>query len=169
LILRRWLDMKTGMTRARIIVLVGLVASAAVVLLVPATRDGLDWYWAETQDQAPDYLRYLSEWPKGRHANEAKMRYEQRQWASTKRALILQAYQQTSRTNTSPDADAAYRRERRLRRENLFWRQATNANTLTSYQDYLQRYPRGQFVAKARLQIEALTHNNGQMTNSLSQ
>jgi hypothetical protein len=152
------------MTRARLIVLVCLAAVVAAALLIPATRDELAWYWTESQDQAGDYMRYLSEWPKGHHVTEAKMRYEQRQWAATKRALILQAYQQSLRTN-SPDADPAYRNERRLRREVLFWRQATNANTVTSYEDYLRQYPKGQFVAKAHAQIEAL-HRSASMTNT---
>jgi hypothetical protein len=143
------------MTRARVILLVCLAAVVAAALLVPVLRDELAWYWAESQDQAGDYMRYLSDWPKGHHANEAKTRYELRQWAATKRALILQAYQQSLRTN-SPDNDPAYRNERRLRREVLFWRQATNANTIISFEDYLRQYPKGQFAAKARAQIAIL-------------
>jgi hypothetical protein len=146
------------MTRARLIVLVSLAVVVAGALLIPAMRDELAWYWTESQDQAGDYMHYLSDWPKGRHVNQARMRYEQRQWAATKRALILQAYQQSLRTN-SPDNDPAYRNERRVRREVLFWRQATNANTITSFEDYLRQYPQGQFVAKARAQIEALRRN----------
>jgi hypothetical protein len=155
------------MTRARFIVLVCLAAIVAAAWLIPATRDELAWYWAESQDQAGDYMRYLSDWPKGHHVNEAKTRYEQRQWAATKRALILQAYQQSLRTN-SPDTDPAYRNERRLRREVLFWRQATNANTITSYEDYLRQYPKGQFVVKAHAQIEVL-HRGAAMTNTPAQ
>lgn len=147
------------MKRARVIVLVFLAALVTAGLLIPAFREELAWYWAASQDQGVDYMRYLSDWPKGRHVMEAKDRYEQRQWAATKRALILQAYQQSLHTNTA-DADVAYGKERRLRREILFWRQATNANTVTSYQDYLRRYPKGQFVAKARLQLKALTLTN---------
>jgi hypothetical protein len=147
------------MTRARVIVLAGLVTVAGVELLVPAARDEVAWYWAEFQDQAPNYMDYLADWPKGRHANEARIRSEQRQWAATKRALIREAYQQTLHTNASSDADLAYGRERGLRREVLFWRQATNANTVASYKDYVQQYPRGQFVTNARSQIERLTRS----------
>ncbi len=139
------------MTRARAIVLVIIAAVAAVALLLPAARDELAWRWAESQDEAPDYMRYSSEWPKGRHAAEARARYDQRQWAATKRVLIRQAYQQDTRTNAS--ADAAYGKEKRLRREVFFWKTATNVNTIESYKDYLEQYPRGQFVAQARARI----------------
>ncbi len=129
------------MTRARAIVLVIIAAVAAVALLLPAARDELAWRWAESQDEAPDYMRYSSEWPKGRHAAEARARYDQRQWAATKRVLIRQAYQQDTRTNAS--ADAAYGKEKRLRREVFFWKTATNVNTIESYKDYLEQYPAG--------------------------
>jgi hypothetical protein len=148
---------EAGMMRGRKIVLACLVAVAAVALLVPAGREELAWYWAQSQNRAADYMGYFTDWPKGRHVKEARVLYEQRLWEATKRGLILQAYQQTAHTNASPDADAAYRQERRKRHEVLFWRQATNANTITSYKDYLQQYPRGQFTVQARRQIARLT------------
>jgi hypothetical protein len=144
------------MTRIRAVVLVSIGAVTAVTLLVPPARDELSWFWAEFQDRAPNYMAYVNDWPKGLHANEAKLLYEKREWDVTKRALITQAYQQTSRTNGAPDADAAYRSERLKRRELLSWRQATSANTLDGYKDYLRQYPRGRFAGKAHAQVETI-------------
>ena len=77
-------------------------------------------------------------------------------WAATKRSLIAQAYQQAARADAAPGADAAYRREKRLRREGFFWKQATNVNTIDAYRDYLHEYPLGQFTAQALSQIKKI-------------
>jgi hypothetical protein len=138
--------------------LASILAVAAVAFLLPATRDELAWRWAQAQDEAPNYMDYFTEWSKGRHVIEARNRYAQRQWAATKRALIRQAYQQATHTNAAPGADAAYRKEQQLRREVFFWKQAVIANTPDSYKDYLDQYPRGQFVAQARAQLQSLSH-----------
>ena len=34
--------------------------------------------------EAEDYMRYYTDWPKGRHMADAKLRYEQRTWSDTK-------------------------------------------------------------------------------------
>jgi hypothetical protein len=98
----------------------------------------------------------MDDWPKGLHAAEATLKYNERRWVETKKAMINQAYQQAA--HSSADADAQYRKEKRLRLDAFFWKQATTANTLESYEDYLQEFPGGRFVLQARIQINAITH-----------
>ena len=54
------------MTRSRKVLLV-MVALALLADFLPVTREELSWWWAESHDHASDYLRYLSDWPKGRN------------------------------------------------------------------------------------------------------
>jgi hypothetical protein len=134
-------------------VFLGVVALLALLIVLPATREELAWYWVEIQDQTTDYLQYYDNWPKGWHALEAKLRYEQRAWNDTKRAQINEAIKKHSAAKSDPEA----LKERRERLERFFWKQSTNENTVSSYQNYLQRYPAGQFADQARRQIDDLT------------
>jgi hypothetical protein len=127
----------------------GIVVVLALLFALPATRDELDWRWTVSRDQAPDYMQYYTDWPKGRHTAEARLRYEQRTWSDTKRAMIYEAIKKNSAAKADPEA----RKERRARLERFFWKQVTNENTLFSYKDYLMRYPAGEFAAEARRQI----------------
>ena len=134
-------------------VFLGFIVMAVVVCSLPITRDEVDWRWAESRDQAVDFMRYSTDWPHGRHVVEARIRYDQRTWADTKKAMIRDAYLH----NAGPQTNAAVRQERQTRKERFFWKQVTTANTLDSYQDYLSRYPTGQFAAQAREQIASLS------------
>jgi hypothetical protein len=134
-------------------VLFGILVLFALLIALPATRDELEWYWAESRDQATDYMRYSADWPNGRHTVEARLCYEQRTWSDTKRAMINEAIKKHSAAQSDPEA----RKERKLRLELFFWKQVTNENTVLSYKDYLQRYPAGQFADQARHRIADLT------------
>jgi hypothetical protein len=101
-------------------------------------------------------LSYLDTWPNGRHAADARLKYRQRQWIETEQAMIRQAYQEAS--HASPEADAEYRKEKRMRHDAFFWKAASSTDTLQSYEDYLKQYPKGQYARQARARIEALSH-----------
>ena len=128
----------------------------AGVAFVPATRDELDWYWAESENEAPDYMRYLTDWPNGRHEAEARERYEQRTWKDKNRALIAEAVKK----NNAPKADANAGHLRHEKLEKFFWGQVTTENTVASYQGYLQRYPNGIFAAQARQRLDDLARQS---------
>jgi hypothetical protein len=146
------------MSRARAAVLLFLIVIAATVALLPVVRDELSWWWAESRDHAADFVTYVEVWPNGRHVNEARLKYKQRQWVETEKAMIHQAYQEAS--HASPDADAEYRKQKRLRRESFFWKAATNTDTLQSYQDYVTQFPQGQFARQARARIATLSRES---------
>jgi hypothetical protein len=133
-----------------------IVAIGTMVAIVPATRDEVSWWWADSHDHAADFTGYLETWPKGRHAAEARLKYRQRQWVETEQAMIHQAYQEAS--HASPEADAEYRKEKRLRRDAFFWKAASSTDTVEAYGDYLKQYPKGQFARQAHARIEALNH-----------
>jgi hypothetical protein len=146
----------------------GIVILLGLLFALPAMRDELDWCWTESRDQAPDYMRYLADWPKGRHTVEARQRYEQRTWSDTKRAMINEALKKHAAAQSDPEAI----KEKKARKERFFWKQVTVENTLVSYQDYLQRYPAGEFADQARRRIDDLARqpdSGGAGTNSSSQ
>jgi hypothetical protein len=143
-------------------VYVGIVVFLAFLFALPATRDELAWLWAESRDQAADYLQYYTDRPKGLHAAEARLCYKERTWIDTKKAMINEAIKQHSAAKSDPEA----RKERRARLEHFFWKQVTNENTVVSYKDYLMRYPNGEFAAQAQRQIDELTHQAAGMGGS---
>lgn len=141
------------MTRSRKLLLV-IIALVVLADFLPATREEFSWWWAESHDHAADYLRYLSKWPAGRHIVAAHRFFEERQRAELTRAQIRQANLAASQTKT--ESDTAYRRDLRARRENFFWQQATTANTIEGYNDYLREFPQGKYASQARVKIQSL-------------
>jgi hypothetical protein len=146
------------MTRIRAAVLLFVILIAAAVALVPAVRDELSWWWAESHDRSSDFMTYVEVWPNGRHVTDARLRYRQRQWVENEKALIHQAYEEAA--HSSPEVEAEYLREKRLRQDSFFWKGATNKGTLQAYQDYLREFPAGQFAPQARARTEALSHSS---------
>lgn len=149
-------------------VFIGTVILLGLLYALPATRDEMDWCWTESRDQAPDYMRYYTEWPKGIHVIEAKQRYDQRTWSDTKRAMIAEALKKHAASKTDPEAI----KEKKTRKERFFWKQVSFENTIISYNDYLQRYPDGEFAAPARQRIDELTRqasSAGTGTNASAQ
>jgi hypothetical protein len=134
-------------------VYIGIVVVLALLFALPATRAELDWLWAESRDQATDYMQYYTDWPKGRHTAEARNCYDERTWSKTKRAMINEAVKK----HAARRSDAEARQELQARQERFFWKEATKENTTTSYKDYLTRYPAGQFASEARRQIDDFT------------
>jgi hypothetical protein len=138
-------------------VLLVIAALAMTAYFLPATRDQFCWCWTQSCNHSDSYLQYLSDWPNGRHAVQAGVLYEQRLRAESKKAEILKAYQMVSMSSpANAESEAAYRRQRDMRRDNFFWKQATTVNTPASYRNYLEQYPQGSHAGEARLKIKAL-------------
>jgi hypothetical protein len=144
------------MTQSRKLLLV-IIALVLLADFLPVTREELSWWWAKSHNHSANYLQYLSRWRNGRHAAEAMVLLDERQRAEMKRAQIRQAYMAASQTKSNTDADAAYRHEQRLRRDNFFWKQACTANTVDGYNDYLREFPQGNHSAEAHQKIQALS------------
>jgi hypothetical protein len=142
------------MTRSRKLLLV-IIALALLADFLPVTREELAWWWAQSHDHSVSYSNYLSQWPHGRHMAEAKNLLEERLRAEIKRAEIRRAYAAASQAKS--DTDAAYRHQQQLRKDSFFWKQASTANTIESYNDYLREFPQGGFSAQARKKIQDLT------------
>ena len=141
------------MSRSRKVLLV-LIALVVLADFLPVTREQFSWWWTRAQNQSDDYLNYLGAWPEGRHVAKARLAYDQRRWAETKRAQIQQAYMMAAMAS-HPDAAAAAAktRERALRQDNFLWKETTTEGTLNSYQDYLQLFPYGTHAAEAQRKI----------------
>jgi len=137
-------------------VLLVIVALVVLARFLPVTRDEFSWWWVQSCNHSDDYLDYLSAWPEGRHATEARLFYQERHWAESKRARIRQAYAMASQANAK--TEAAYRREQQMRRDDFFWKRASTANTPASYNDYLRQFPQGCHAAEARRKIPAFSH-----------
>src|SRR5580658_7809286 len=84
-----------AMSRRRKVLLV-IILLVLLADFLPATREELSWWWAESHDHSANYLHYLSVWPAGRHVAAARALFEERQRAELKRAEIRQAYLEAS-------------------------------------------------------------------------
>jgi hypothetical protein len=127
---------------------------------LPATREEISWWWAEAHDHSYNYLRYLSDWPRGRHVAEARVLVEERTRAETRRAQIRQA--NAAAAQVKAETETASSHDLQSRRENFFWKQACTANTIESYNDYLREFPQGIYAAQARGKIKALSPAPGE-------
>jgi hypothetical protein len=150
----RWPGIKQTMTRSKKVLLV-IVALAVAADFLPFTREEFSWWWAQSHDRAADYARFLSDWPKGWHAADARVLFVSRNWEETKMAQIREASQPASRASLA--AEAAYSRERESRREMFAWREATVSNTIDGYNQYLRQYPNGRFAAQVRRKLASLS------------
>jgi len=142
------------MTRSRKLLLV-IILLALLADFLPVTREEFSWWWTESHNHSADYLNYLSDWPAGPHVAAARIRFQARLRTERRRAQIRQAYMAASQTKS--ETDAAYRREQRIRRDSFFWKKATTANTVESYNDYLREFPQGGYAAQAHKRILALS------------
>jgi hypothetical protein len=131
-----------------------VIVIAAVAAILPASRDEAAWCWADSHDHAADFKKYMDAWPTGRHIGEARTKYGQRQWVEDKMAMIRAAYAEAGNSNSA--AEAQYEKEKRMRRDFFFWKEATNVNTMDSYRNYLRLFPNGRFASEARAHLSAL-------------
>jgi hypothetical protein len=156
------LGIKPAMTGSRKLLL-AIAALGALAYALPVTRDQFCWWWAQSHNHSNTYLHYLSEWPKGRHMVEARAFYQERLRVEAKRAQILQAYTMASMaTPVDAQTEEAYNRDRAMRRDDFFWKKATNANTIASCQNYLEQFPLGRHADEARQKIQALSQSAAQ-------
>jgi len=88
------------------------------------------------------YSRYLEQHPQGGHAEEARQAISkiQQQQAQEKQAIEQKA-----------------------------WQAAQRENTITAYQDYLQKYPNGQYIVNANTAIQFLKQDHKQQAKKTEQ
>jgi hypothetical protein len=131
--------------------------------LLPPTRDALKWHFASSGDKTQDYAEYLAAWPDGRHAAEARSRYDERSWADAQAGKTLESYRHYEQTHPS----GTHLAEARTRIEDLTWQQSTNTDSIQSLEAYLKSYDTGRFAAAARTRIEDLAWQQSTNANTV--
>jgi formylglycine-generating enzyme required for sulfatase activity len=142
-----------------------------------AEADERAWVQAKATNTEAAYQDYVSRYPQGLHAGEARQAlaaFEQRRkadedaWARAKGGNTEAAYRDYIKANPGGRfvadaqreierlrAEARLARERELERiETDTWARAKAAGTEAGYQAYLDRYPQGRFAAEARSEIQ---------------
>lgn len=134
-------------------VTVGMLIVAAVALaIVPTTRDEIHWRWASHKDETANYKSYVETWPDGRHAAEAKVRYDEQAWADAQAANTVQGFERYVQIH----GDGRYVPQANDNIESLHWKEATTTNTVRGFQHYIQFHDDGKRVREAKDRIELL-------------
>ena len=141
------------MSCSRKIVLL-LLALILVAVLLPATRERIDWTWANAERHSDSYLNYLGRWPNGSHVEMAKVDLAKTRSHDETKAEMVQVeklYAMSSRTNSKTRAEGKV--DRALKQDDFFWRRAIGANTVSDYNLYLERFPNGKHAVEARQRV----------------
>jgi hypothetical protein len=135
---------------AALVAVLGVLATSVVT--TPALRDEAEWRWAAFRDGEADYAAYVRERPGGRHADEARSRYDEKTWQIALKADTIPAFEHYLRIH----ADGRFTRDATGRIDSLHWEQAQAADTLEAYRSYLSARPDGAHVAVARKRFKEL-------------
>jgi DNA-binding transcriptional regulator YiaG len=126
-----------------------VAAILALAFALPLTRDELRWSIASRHDSVLSYAAYLAAWPDGRHAGEAKQRFDERSWAAAQAANTTAAFEEylrsTPRGRHGVEARDAIERHR--------WMAARATNTVQAYERFLADHPGGHFASEARSRL----------------
>jgi hypothetical protein len=129
-----------------------LVVVALALAIIPTTRDDIHWHWASHKDATASYEAYVKTWPAGRHATEAKARYDEHGWADAQAANTVQEFERYVQLH----ADGKHVADAKDSIESLHWQEATAANTIKAYQDYGTALPQGRHLREAQTKAAAL-------------
>jgi hypothetical protein len=122
------------------------------------------WRAAGAANTIEAYQRYLEQYPGGRYASIARLRMERLQpkpapQAPAEPAPLAQDSKPQPKAETavkSPDAPEKTAAAPTPAPEETAWTRATTLNTISAYQSYLRRYPKGGYAALARDRIASL-------------
>jgi hypothetical protein len=133
------------------------IVGVAILLLIgvgllPSTRDAFKWHFASSRDKAQGYAEYLRAWPNGRHAAEARSRYDERSWTDAQTAKTLESYRQYEQTHPA----GTHLAEARIRIETLELNQALGAGTPLPVREFLKQYPNSSHADTAQRQLGSL-------------
>lgn len=136
----------------KLAILLFMAAVAALILTRPSVRDEFAWRSASRGNQASHYAHYLQDRPTGRHAAEARERYDQRDWAEARAANTRTAFSRYLQGH--PDGKHILSAQSEI--ERLHWNDVQRAGTASAYQRYLDAYPDGRFAAAAVARKDSL-------------
>jgi hypothetical protein len=152
------------MTKKTTVILLGTLMLAAMTLaLIPTTRDGIHWLWASHLDDAGSYESYLRAWPDGRHAIDAKKRFDECSWANALGANKVQMFDLYLQSHP----EGTHAKEAKDRIESLHWQEATQAQSVQGFEQYLRLYSEGTYAKEAKDRIESLRWQEATQTRSV--
>lgn len=142
------------MSRKRKLLVAVVVAIPVVLLIALAKPVREEWQWqlAEYQDTEESYRDYAHEWSEGRHADEARRRYEAATWREVSRQRTEAAFDHY--LSAHPEGTHADEAERGI--DDLHWEQAREIDTIQSLRNYLTLHRDGAHEAEAFDRIDLL-------------
>jgi HEAT repeat protein len=128
-------------------------AAGLLVLCGPAcSPERKDWKAAERLASPGAYEDYLSKYPDGKHAAEARARAEEFDFREAETTDSAEGYRQFLKEH--PDGPFAARASGRI--DELDWAAAETDPTLASLGRYLREHPSGAHTDSARAEVEAI-------------
>ena len=147
-----------------IVVTLSVLALAALALaIIPTTRDEIHWRWASHKDETASYESYVKTWPDGRHAADARARYDEHGWADAEAANTVEGFERYVQRH----GEGKHVAEAKDNIESLHWQETTGANTVEGFERYVQRHGEGKHVAEAKDNIESLHWQEATAANTI--
>ena len=141
----------------------------------PKSEDDLAWVKALEIDTVEGYRAYITDFPKGRHVEDAQRlinEFDEEAWKlADERDTIagyedyLESWPEGLHATEARERIAKKKAEEEARRKNAAeaarqeaaaWQTAAEANTIPSYEGYLAKFPTGKNASEAQTRIERL-------------
>ncbi len=115
---------------------VAIILGFVLFILMPTPRDELSWHLVVSRNNPPAYQSYLSKWPTGHHAAQARTLLEMSSWVEALAIDNPAAYERYERIFPSgPHVTQA-----RARTMDLVWEHFRDPHLLRSAQAYIEHY-----------------------------
>lgn len=127
-----------------------------------ATTEGR-WKKAESLNTIEAYEEFLTKYPQGKFANEARTKIEELYFKRAIATNTVAGYEEFLKRYPQ----GKYVNEAHSRIEELYFERAKATNTIEGYEGFIKRYPQGEHAEKARLQIEELYFERAKAQNTI--
>ncbi len=154
--------MRTKITKTIGITISVIVVATLALVINPTARDEIHWLWANHVNETASYESYVKSWPAGRHADEAKLRYEGHEWADAVTINIEQGYE----WYVLHHPDGMHVAEAKDKIETEHWKVAEKTNTEQGYWGYIRLHVGGKHVVESMDRIDIQQWKETAATNT---
>jgi outer membrane protein assembly factor BamD (BamD/ComL family) len=119
--------------------------------LIEEIKEETDWNFAKQEDSALAYEIFLNKYPQSKFGDEAReivkeLRVIQPEWERTLKKNTPEGYRSFMKKFDYSKKYWNKANEKYKEMEDAFWNKATTRNTIRYYQDYIDKFPDGEYI-----------------------